>query len=216
MAALLPWMAMNNEFCIPTSANAERQLGGGWAATPLSLVTMFVTLVFFGLTYLADNAGGFNHEVYEPYLSHEEVMTNHPIIGDPLINLGRRLYEMNCAPCHQSSGMGSMAINVPPLAGSDWVSAENPDRIIRIVLNGLPGPVTVNGKQFDRGTMVPWRDTLSDEQIATILTFVRGKKEWGNNAPAVTPEQVRVVRAKTLDKAGPWNAVELLSMPLSH
>jgi mono/diheme cytochrome c family protein len=93
--------------------------------------------------------------------------------------------------CHQITGMGTPGA-IPPLAGSDWANEKEPGRIIRAVLLGLTGPITVNDKPFN-GTMIAW-NSLSDEEIAAVITYVRS--EWGNKAPEVTPEQVAAVRAK--------------------
>jgi hypothetical protein len=63
--------------------------------------------------------------------------------------------------------------------------------------------------------MTPWRDTLNDQQIAAIITFVRTQKEWGHTATPVTPEEVAAIRKKTKDRStlGPWTAAELLALP---
>ena len=66
--------------------------------------------------------------------------------------------------------------------------------MIRIVLNGLNGPLEINGKSFN-GSMVPWKDSLHDDEIAAVLTYVRGKT-FGNNAPPVDPKRVTDVRKK--------------------
>ena len=83
---------------------------------------------------------------------------------------------------------------------------EGPNRIIRIVLNGAAGPFVVNGAQYNN-VMVPWRDALSDDDIAAVLTYIRN--DWGNKSPAVTPAQVKVIRDATKDKAGSWTMEEL-------
>ena len=70
----------------------------------------------------------------------------------------------------------------------------------------------MSDKAFN-GTMVPWKDTLSDEEIAAVLTFVRQNKAWGNDAPAVTPEQVKAVREKTARHSTSWFPDELLKIP---
>ena len=62
--------------------------------------------------------------------------------------------------------------------------------------------------------MPPWGPTLNDEQIAQVLTFVR--QSWGNNAPAVTTEQVAKVRQDTANRSIPWTAQELLQIPLAQ
>ncbi|MEQ8682142.1 MAG: PQQ-binding-like beta-propeller repeat protein [Cyclobacteriaceae bacterium] len=115
-----------------------------------------------------------------------------------------RLYMTRCAPCHQFNGQGTGDI-FPPLSSTDWVTGEK-SRLIRIVLGGLGGEIEVNGKKFD-GEMPPWKEFLSDDQVATILTYIR--TSWGNNAAAVTPDEVKTVRMKTQDRQQLWTAGEL-------
>lgn len=83
-----------------------------------------------------------------------------------------------------------------------------PGRIIRIVLDGLNGPIQVNGETFNNA-MVPWGSALTDEEIAAVLTYVRQNPEWGNKAPAVTAERVKAVRDKTKTRNQPYTADEL-------
>lgn len=56
--------------------------------------------------------------------------------------------------------------------------------------------------------MTPWKDALSDQEIADVLTTVRSS--WGNNAPAIDPKDVADVRAKTLARPGAFTEAELL------
>ncbi len=79
------------------------------------------------------------------------------------------------------------------------------------MLDGLSGPMQVKGVDWSN-TMVPWRGTLSDEDIAAAITYVR--QEWGNKAGPVTPDQVKAISEQTQGHAGqPWNAADLLSIP---
>lgn len=80
----------------------------------------------------------------------------------------------------------------PPLAESDFLMADK-RRSIEVVLNGLEGPITVNGKDYD--SVMPPMSQLSDDEIANILTFVRNS--FGNQGEAVTAEEVRSVRQST-------------------
>jgi mono/diheme cytochrome c family protein len=91
--------------------------------------------------------------------------------------------------------------------------APGPNRIGRIVLDGLTGPVTIKGQLFNAGaTMTPWRATYNDEQIAAVLSYVR--QQWGNNAPPIKPEQIKAIRAETASHAGrSWTADELQQIP---
>jgi mono/diheme cytochrome c family protein len=90
------------------------------------------------------------------------------------------------------------------------VLEEGPNRIIKLILNGIQGPITVSGQQFNN-SMLPWRDTLSDEQIAAVATYIRST--WGNKAPAVKPEDVKAQRDATAGRSTSWSPAELLAEP---
>jgi nitrite reductase (NO-forming) len=112
------------------------------------------------------------------------------------IKAGALLYNGTCSVCHQGNGAGLPDV-FPPLAGSDYLSADK-ERAIGVVLNGLSGPVTVNGKQYN--SVMPPMSQLTDDEIANILTFVRNS--WSNQGDAITKEQVAKVRASTQRPAG--------------
>ena len=80
----------------------------------------------------------------------------------------------------------------PPLAKSDYLMADK-SRAIETVLNGLTGPIQVNGQRYN-GVMPPMGH-LKDDEIADILTYVR--HSWGNEGDAVSTADVAAVRAKT-------------------
>ena len=92
--------------------------------------------------------------------------------------------------------------------------SKDPGRIIRIALHGLSGPITVRGKEWGAVQMPPWKDVLSDEDIAVVLTYVRNS--WGNRAPAVTPAQVKQVREETKDVSGAMTAPDLMKVSLKE
>ena len=116
----------------------------------------------------------------------------------------RRCSRNRCAACHQATGLGLPGA-FPPLAGSEYVLGEE-ERVVRIVLRGLTGPVTVKGQTFN-GAMPAWADQLSDAEIAAVLTYVRSS--WGNSAEAITAEQVARERAATAGRTAPWTVGEL-------
>ena len=186
------------------------------AVTTSRPVWPFITLgvmLFGGLLYTDQRAGGFDNQVYEPFHSAEEVAALQPkSAGDEVYAKGRKIYVTSCQVCHQASGLGAPG-QFPPLAESEWVLAEHPNRIIRIVLNGFNGPVEVKGQQFNNA-MVPWRDVLDDDSIAAVLTYIRKQKDWKNTASEVKPEMVKAIRDKTKDRSDPWTAPELLAIPL--
>lgn len=97
---------------------------------------------------------------------------------------GKNLFASTCATCHQSSGKGVPGA-FPPLAGSGVVKLKNPKDAIKTVLKG-------RNNMPDYGPMPPFGGQLTDEEVAAILTYERSS--WGNDAPAVTPEDVKKVR----------------------
>jgi nitrite reductase (NO-forming) len=107
------------------------------------------------------------------------------------IAAGRVLYNGTCSVCHQQNGEG-LANVFPPLAKSDYLMADK-RRAIEIVMNGLTGPVTVNGVDFN--SVMPPMSQLNDDEIANILTFVLNS--WGNEDGEIGPDDVAAVRAAT-------------------
>jgi mono/diheme cytochrome c family protein len=60
--------------------------------------------------------------------------------------------------------------------------------------------------------MVPWNG-LSDDDIAAVITFVRGNAEWGNKAAPVTPEQVHAIREKVKNHPLSFTPAEIEQIP---
>ncbi|MBV9027743.1 MAG: cytochrome c [Candidatus Eremiobacteraeota bacterium] len=102
---------------------------------------------------------------------------------------GAVVYRNNCSSCHQPDGRGLRGA-FPPLAGNPTVTG-NPTAVIVIVKNGLEGRVVVNGVAYS-GIMPHWGGVLSDDQIASVVTYIRSS--WHNSAPGVSLAQVRAVK----------------------
>ena len=178
------------------------------AAVPIWLIVLTVMLLYVGALYFDDHGGWFDARVYAPYRTAPDAYQPPPP-GDDSFRQGRIVYGKTCVACHQASGLGTPG-QFPPLAGSEWVNEAEPGRIIRAVLNGLQGSITVHGQNFNN-VMVPW-NSLSDEDIAAVITYVRQNKEWGNTASAVTPERVKAVREKVKAHPTAFTADELLKV----
>jgi len=184
------------------------------ATTPMWLVGLLFVL-FFGAAWTFDHRSGwFNKKVYPPYSSEDVVKHYQPPAEDlpPEYIRGKKLYEV-CAACHQPNGLGSASVGAPPLADSEWVLAPGPNRIIRIALDGLSGPLKVKGQQYGSGVMTGFRPAFSDQQVADVLTYIRMSREWKHNASKVKPEQVKAVRDATADRSSNWTEAELLKVP---
>lgn len=180
----------------------------GYSPLPLMLLGLMSGLVFFSAIYLGRYSGGFNPMVYDERVVPGMIGAGAPPPApvDPRV-LGKRVFT-NCAACHQTTGLGLPGA-FPPLAGSEWAQGTE-NRIIRIVLDGVSGPITVKGMSFNN-TMPAFGPLLRDEQIADVLTYVRS--EWGNKAPPVSPDKVKEIRAAIASHTGPWSPAELLEIP---
>ncbi|MFT5128615.1 MAG: glucose/arabinose dehydrogenase/mono/diheme cytochrome c family protein, partial [Rhodothermales bacterium] len=116
--------------------------------------------------------------------------------------------EGYCGTCHQLDGKGLPAAGFPPLDSSKWVT-QDVDRLIKLTLNGLHGPIEVKGKPYPGLVpMTPFAGLLNDREIADVLTFVRNT--FGNKGSVVAPADVARVRAATKSKVGFYNPAELL------
>ena len=116
------------------------------------------------------------------------------------------LRDGHCGTCHQKDGNGLPEAMFPPLAGSEWVQGSE-DRLIRLTLHGITGPIEVKGVKYPGAVpMTPFK-FLSDAEVADVLTFVRNS--FGNKANPVSPQTVQKVRAATKDQATFYQASEL-------
>lgn len=181
------------------------------ASAPVWLFVLLMVLIYWSMIHLDDYAGGFNDRVYGPYHSYQELADLQPKSGpEALIAQGQVVYNSLCIACHQSTGLGAPG-QAPPLAGSEW--AQGPaNRVIRIPLQGLTGPIQVKGQTWNL-TMPPFGSMPglgSDESIAAVLTFVR--QAFGNKADPITPAQVKAVRAEIAAHSSSWTADELLKV----
>ncbi len=99
---------------------------------------------------------------------------------------GAKVFSTNCASCHGAQGTG-LPGTFPPLAGNAVVTGDA-NKVIGIVLNGLHGSISVNGQTYN-GMMPPWKGTLSNKDVADVVTYIRGSL-GSNKASAVTEAQV--------------------------
>ena len=119
---------------------------------------------------------------------------------------GKIIYDSLCLNCHQANAQGLAKI-YPPLAGSEWVNGDKAAPI-KMLLHGLSGPITVKGEPYGTGNPIPMPPSgLDDQKIADVLTYVRAN--FGNNAPAVSADEVRSLREKFKDRSELWTIPEL-------
>jgi mono/diheme cytochrome c family protein len=123
-----------------------------------------------------------------------------------LVKKGYEHYTQLCFACHGVDGKGITSNDgqrmAPPLAGSPRVLG-GADGVTRIVLDGLTGEL--DGKTY-AGLMVPMKAN-DDQWLAEVLTYVR--TSFGNGASAISPEEVKAIRAASATRAQPYTIAEL-------
>lgn len=130
-----------------------------------------------------------------------------PAKFQPLYDVGRKEYLGLCAACHHAAGYGD-AGKGPALLDSEWLDQE--ERLVRLVLFGLRGPLSINGQSFnvDGALEMPGMNkALDDEKIAGILTFVR--REFREGASPIEPALVTRIRQATVGRTDQWTEKEL-------
>jgi mono/diheme cytochrome c family protein len=113
---------------------------------------------------------------------------------------GREVYRNICAGCHQPDGRGLERM-APSLIGS----------ALALAPSGIPIRILLHGKEGATGLMPPVGGTLNDEQIASVLTYVR--REWGQTADPVEASAVTTVRSASQGRTRPWTDAELTALP---
>lgn len=114
-----------------------------------------------------------------------------PAPAKAIMDRGKLVYLQQCLACHQVDGGGVPKLNAPLDAATQVVN-NNKERLIRIVLKGMTESVELDGEYYSN-KMAPHSD-LTDQQVSDVLTYVRNS--WSNKASAITPAEVKAVRAK--------------------
>lgn len=126
---------------------------------------------------------------------------------------GKAVYMQTCMACHQLNGMGVPGA-FPPLAKVDYVTGDT-RRLVAIVLKGVAGPITVDGKIYATGMPQPeltFPILKEDKNVADVLNYVR--TSFGNETKEpITPEFVAEVRKEFADRTAQWTEAELKAFP---
>jgi mono/diheme cytochrome c family protein len=117
-----------------------------------------------------------------------------------LFKAGQGVYATNCAGCHQDQGQGAPRV-AAALAGSKIVTGR-PDMPLRVLLNGKDGSI---------GEMPPLGQSLNDQQLAQVLTYIRGS--FGNSATPIHAEAAKEFRLLYAFRKKPWTDQELQKTP---
>ena len=183
----------------------------GYERVPWFVWLTVATMVFWAGWYIGRRGGTFDTQTHVEY-----AQIGGPPGGaaadssagplDPVAE-GKRIFGANCVACHQATGLG-VAGAFPPVVGSEWVTG--PEKtVVRILLHGLNGPVTVKGATYN-GAMPAWKESMSDDDIAHVITYLR---QWSPNAAAaVSSSTVAELRKEHEARTTPWTAGELKAL----
>ncbi|MGJ8676509.1 MAG: PA14 domain-containing protein [Akkermansiaceae bacterium] len=119
---------------------------------------------------------------------------------------GQTNYNTFCSACHSPDGKGASNGMFPALANSEWITG-TPDRMTQVILHGLTGPIAAAGRNYDL-VMPPQGGALTDEQIASIVSYVRAS--WGDDKSTITADYVKNQRELTKNQATMWDSAEIL------
>lgn len=197
---------MNPDLQQACVADPEVEVSSTRLTVPMWLIVLMMVLVFTGAWVFDLRGGWFEPKVYGPFVSVPDVERFQPRGGDDLWRVrGKFLYEQNCGQCHANDGAGKPG-QAPPFAGSEWVLTKGVNRMIRIPLAGLAGPMTVKGQEWNLN-MAAMGLAYNDDDLAAVLSYIRNS--FGNQASVVTAEQVKKVRADLGGRTLPYTADEL-------
>ena len=103
---------------------------------------------------------------------------------------GKKTYDRICSPCHSADAKGIPTFS-PALSGSKIVLGPS-NKLIRVLLRG--SEELKNDPRHNNKNIMPSQADLKDRRIANLLTYIRNN--FGNNAPAITADEVKTIRAK--------------------
>ncbi|WP_345795963.1 c-type cytochrome [Castellaniella sp. MT123] len=185
---------MSNKFTQQRREQPEPHEGS--RPVPKIVLTVIALLFIWAVYHLA-----VSYTPMPPSVGDDRVAADFAV---PVTADGGQLYTANCVACHQASGAGVPGV-FPPLAKSEWVDAADASIMVRIVLHGIHGPLTVEGAKYN-GEMPHFQDKFSNEELAAIISHVR--TSFGNSASKIDAAFVAKVREETKGQTIPWKGDE--------
>lgn len=156
-----------------------------------------VTLALVGVLLACTNNGGSTSSSSSAAASTEAAASAAPAASTQAsaaaqnvasVSNGEKVYNQNCASCHGANGQGVQG-SFPPLVGNPTVTGYD-IHLIHIVKYGLNGKIKVGGVDYN-GMMPAWVQSLSNADIAAVLTYIRSS--WGNKARPINEARVAAV-----------------------
>jgi mono/diheme cytochrome c family protein len=101
---------------------------------------------------------------------------------------GQKLYARHCLSCHQADGYGVPNMQ-PAIAGGSWVKGDAQALALFVMSGGFDSAAR---KESENGNVMPPFRQLSDDDLAGILSYIRGK--FGSGASPVSAADVAAAR----------------------
>jgi mono/diheme cytochrome c family protein len=222
---------MENDIGAMIAAEGMKQpitkwMGPAYEAIMWTLGDRIEALAFLGKINLDSNptlstylAGGLQfYDKNKKGDSKDVPQTNVPADAVDVFNLGKEVFSRDghCVTCHGENGKGAIENVYPPLSVNKWLNGSE-DRLIKIVMKGLWGPIEVEGKIYDPTNGVPpmtgFEGILTDKEIAAVITYV--KIQFGNPkglSKVVDPADVARIREEIKGKTGFYMVDEILKI----
>ncbi len=189
-----------NALTVAAQAREQQDPGEKQRPLPWFVIMLIGAMAMWGIFYIYDMRGDLDSQYGDSRTAAALMPPAAARVGAAAVAIdGGQIFAAKCVACHQTNGQGIPGV-FPPLAGSEWVTGSD-KVLVQIPLHGIIGVVRVKGAPYN-GAM-PVFDSLSDAEIAAVLSYVRS--QWGNSAPAVSVATVTAGREATRARTTPWD-----------
>lgn len=213
---LAPWIATSRDIFLPILAKLSKQYKGSDVFQEAVVSSLKgVEEVFYSTIKAGDNK--YDDKQLDTVLHQSmanrrnkkmnSIFTEKSVESDKRTN-GLVIFRSTCAACHGADGEGRENI-APPLTNSPYVQGP-PEKLAMILLNGLTGPVQVDGKTYQfNGSMPNFGNNFNDQQIADVIGYLHNSFVTSPPKLLHAAEMIKSLRGK---HNGPMTEAELKSM----
>ena len=172
---------------------------------PWWLYAIIIMTFAFGFFYMGLYFGEFSAEPHLLYTTPQTTAEKPADKPEELskMDMGKNVYGRVCQTCHQANGKGVQGA-FPSLHNAPLVTGDS-RKLTALIQHGLQGELQREDAVYN-GVMPPWKDQLSDEQVAAVATYVR--QQFENDASKVSAETVQNIRSEH-DRSVQWTESEL-------
>ena len=129
---------------------------------------------------------------------------------EPLRRHQSLLYRSHCASCHGLEGEGLKPL-APPLIDSEWIAGE-PKALVAIILQGLEGPIHVNGQRYAIPNILPAMPGVGHLDSGDLTHLINFMRQTFSGATPISAREVNTLRLNLPGRTRPWTENELLAL----